>query len=597
MLGPVFYFVKQIHAYAGKVLYFNLIATILISLLDGIGILLLIPMISMTGIVNIDAGGTPIAGMFEFLQGIPATIGLPMILLIFVIISVAQNLLQRNITIREAKIQHGFFRYIRIKTYDSLLHANWRFFVLNRKTDIINILTAEIARASAGTHSVLQFSASLIFTFVHIGIAFWLAPAITTFVLLSGSILIFFNRTFLKRSLALGRRNFELGRSYLGGITDQINGIKDIKSNTLEDSRLDWYRSITKRMEHEQVEYTKLKTKSQLYYKIASSVLIAGFIFIAINLFQGQATQLLLIIVIFSRLWPRVAGIQASMEQIASMLPAFKEVIAMQEESKASVEFEAVDNQNVKPLKVERNIVYDHIFFRYNKSDYALKDINITIPANQMTAVVGRSGAGKSTLIDLIMGLNKPEKGELLIDGTPLSKDNLISLRQAISYVPQEPFLFNESIRENLQLVKPDATEEEMWEALEFSSAVEFVSKMTEGLDTLIGDRGIKLSGGERQRIVLARAFLRSPSILVLDEATSSLDTENEEKIQQAIQRLKGKMTIIVIAHRLSTIRNSDQVIVLEEGEIIQTGEFGTLAKEKTSVFSNLLRNQIKLSQ
>ncbi|MGJ9382803.1 ABC transporter ATP-binding protein [Salipaludibacillus sp. CF4.18] len=593
MLKPVFYFVKQIHAYAGNILYFNLLAMILISLLDGVGTLLLIPMISVTGIVDIDAGNTPVAGIFEFLQGIPVTTGLPIILAIFVVISIAQNVLQRNITIREAKIQHGFFRDMRVKTYDSLLHANWRFFVKNRKTDLINILTAELARASVGTHAFLQFFASLIFTIIQIGIAFWLTPSITAFVLSCGLILIFFNRTFLKRSLALGQRNYELGRNYLGGITDQINGIKDIKSNTLEDSRMNWYRSITKRMEHEQVEYTKLKTKSQLIYKVASALLIATFIFISVNLFQAQGAQLLLITVIFSRLWPRVAGIQSSLEQIASMLPAFKEVIAMQEECKSAVEFENADHE-ITPLQVDKSIVCKNIFFRYNESEYALKNINVTIPANQMTAVVGRSGAGKSTLIDIVMGLNKPEKGELLIDGVPLSKDNLISLRRAISYVPQDPFLFNESIRENLQLVKTDATEDEMWEALEFSSAADFVSKLPEGLDTLIGDRGIKLSGGERQRVVLARAILRKPSILVLDEATSALDTENEARIKEALDRLKGKMTIIVIAHRLSTIRNADQVIVLDDGFVIQNGEFEQLAQEKKSVFNSLLQKQME---
>jgi len=211
-----------------------------------------------------------------------------------------------------------------------------------------------------------------------------------------------------------------------------------------------------------------------------------------------------------------------------------------------------------------------------------------------MTAVVGRSGAGKSTLIDLFMGLNQPECGEVLVDGMSLTKDNLISLRKVVSYVPQDPFLFNTTVRENLMLVNPNATEEELWEALYFSSAAEFVKKLPDGLDSVIGDRGIKLSGGERQRIVIARAILRKPSILVLDEATSALDSENEAKIQQAIENLKGKMTIIVIAHRLSTIQKADQVVVLDEGKIIQKGGFVQLAEEKKSVFSNLVKNQLE---
>ncbi|MGM0874201.1 MAG: ABC transporter ATP-binding protein [Bacillota bacterium] len=595
----VIYFLKQIHSYAGKILYINLLAMMFISLLDGIGILLLIPMISMSGIVKLDAGEIPISEMFTFLQDIPSTLGLPVILAIFVFIVIGQNLLQRHITIQNTKIQHGFFRHLRVETYESLLHANWNFFIRHRKSDLTNLLTVEIARSSGGTHSFLQFMASLIFTSIQIGFAFFLSPNITIFVLLCGLVLIFLNRKFLKRSYALGKRNYTLGKDYLAGVTDQINGIKDIKSNTLEKSRMDWFRTITKGMQDEQMEYIKMKTSSQMYYKIASSVLIAMFIFIAVNMFNAQAGQLMLIIIIFSRLWPRVAGIQGSLEQIATTLPSFKAVKALQDECKSAKEFTLKANHELKPIQITQEIECRNVFFRYHQNgsaSYALEDINIVIPANKMTAFVGRSGAGKSTLIDLLMGLNQPEKGQVLIDGKPLTNENLLSLRRAISYVPQDPFLFNASIRENLKLVVPDATEDQMWEALDFSSAAEFVRKLPQGLDTLIGDRGIRLSGGERQRIVLARAILRNPSILVLDEATSALDTENEAKIQQAIDRLKGRMTIVVIAHRLSTIRNADQVVVLDQGSIIQKGEFGQLAKDKRSVFGHLLSNQMEAS-
>ncbi|WP_339147745.1 MULTISPECIES: ABC transporter ATP-binding protein [unclassified Sutcliffiella] len=593
-MSAVLYFFKQIQAYAGKVLYINMASMIIIGLLDGIGLLLLIPMITMTGFVNFEVSGTPFAGVYEILQRIPDLIGLPGILSIYVLIVIAHNLVHRQITIRNAIIQHGFFRHLRVKTYDAFLHANWNFFIKNRKSDLINYMTAEIARASAGTNSFLQFLSSLIFTGIQIGLALWLSPSITGFVLLSGILLVLLNRKFLKWSMELGKRNYDLGRSYLAGITDQINGIKDIKSNTLEDTRMDWYQTITDRMKNEQIEYTKLKTKSQMYYKIASAILIATFIYIAVNLFNAQVTQLMLIIIIFSRLWPRVAGIQGSLEQLATTIPAFQAVIAIQSESRKAREFTAVENS--KPLLVKKSIEVKDVFFRYNtdQPDFALKNINLHIPSNQMTAVVGRSGAGKSTLIDLLMGLNQPECGEVLVDGKSLTKDNLISLRKAVSYVPQDPFLFNTTVRENLMLVNPNATEEELWEALYFSSAAEFVKKLPDGLDSVIGDRGIKLSGGERQRLVIARAILRKPSILVLDEATSALDSENEAKIQQAIENLKGKMTIIVIAHRLSTIRKADQVVVLDEGTIIQKGGFVQLAEEKKSVFSNLVKNQLE---
>ncbi|MFA1820262.1 ABC transporter ATP-binding protein [Virgibacillus oceani] len=593
----IIYFLKQIHAFSGKILYINLFAMMAIGLMEGIGILLLIPMITLTGIV--DMGGTagiPLESFFGFIENIPVSFGLPAVLAIFVIVVIGQNIVNRQLTVKNAELQHGFLRHMRLETYRCLLHADWKFFIKRRKSDLIHILTAEIARASVGTHSFLQFVASLILTIIQIGLAFWLSPTITLFVLAFGLILIFLNRRFLKKSLTLGQRNFELGRNYMGGITDQVNGIKDIKSNTLEASRMNWYSSITNEMQKEQVAYTRLKSTSQLYYKVASAVLIALFIYISVTLFHAYAVQLMLIIVIFSRLWPRVAGIQASLEKIASTIPAFKAVKELQQEAEAAREFDVGLDDGADSLEIKNSIQCEGIYFRYDKEKpvYALRDINISVPANRMTAVVGRSGAGKSTLIDLLMGLNKPGEGQVLIDGSPMSDDLLLSLRQSIGYVPQDPFLFNESIRGNLLLVKPNATEEEIWEALEFSSAGDFVRKLPEGLETLIGDRGVKLSGGERQRLVLARAILRKPSILVLDEATSALDIDNETKIQEALERLKGKMTLIVIAHRLSTIRNADQVVVLEDGKIIQQGGFKQLSRDKKSMFRHLLDNQLE---
>ena len=597
MKDDIIYFLKQIHSYAGKVLYINMIAMTFIGLLESVGTLLLISLIGMSGIVNMDVDHLAIFNLFGFLDSLPASIRLSIILGIYFLVIMGYNLVERQIVIRNGVIQNGFLRKVRTDTYNGLLHSNWDFFIKNRKSDLINLLLSEVTRTSGGIHAFLQFMASLIFTVIQIALAFWLSPNITIFVLISGVFIVFLNRKFLKRSLALGNRNYELVRQFYAGTTDQINGIKDIKSNSLEESRMQWFRSITKNMESEQVEYLKLKTTSQLYYKLASSLLMIIFIFVAIKMFQAQAGQLMLIIVIFGRLWPRVAGIQSSLEQIATTLPSFKAVKRLQEECQQAEEF--LQQENVKALDLQKGMECRNIHFRYNNNEttYALKDINLWIPSNEMTAFVGRSGAGKSTLIDLLMGLNQPETGQVLLDGIPLTKENLLSLRSSLSYVPQDPFLFNASIRENLMLVKPEASEEDMWEALTFASAAGFVGKLPNGLDSLIGDRGIKLSGGERQRLVLARAILRKPSILVLDEATSALDTESEANIQLALERLKGKMTIIVIAHRMSTIRNADQVIVLEDGQVIQQGGFNQLSQEKNKTFSKLLGRQMESIQ
>jgi ABC-type multidrug transport system fused ATPase/permease subunit len=594
----VLYFTKKLYTFSGNKLIINVFGMVLISLLEGFGVLLLLPMISISGIANVNAGASPLSGITKFIQEFPQILGLPLILSMYVGLIVGQNLLQRYLTIRDASIQQKFVRHLRLDAYKALLQSNWIFFVKRKNSDLMHLLTSELTRVAFGTNLILQLIASVIFTLIQIGIAFWLSPTMTIFVLAFGLLLTLFSRKFIKRARVLGGQTSQLSQSFLAGISDQLNGIKEIKSNSLEESRLTWFHGLTQKMENEQVEYIKLRSASQLLYKIASAILIAAFIYLSVTVFHTQMEQLLLIFVIFSRLWPRFTGIQSNIENISATLPAFKAIINLQEECITSKEFHignGHENKKVKPIEVNQEIECRQVSFRYNPNDsrYALRDISFQIAAKQTTAIVGRSGAGKSTLIDILMGLIQPEAGKVLIDGIPLQSDQVLSLRQSISYVPQDPFLFHASIRENLLMIEPGATETQMWEALEFSVSAEYVRRLPQGLDTIIGDRGIRLSGGERQRIVLARAILRKPSILIMDEATSALDTENEAKIQLALDGLKGTMTIIVIAHRMSTIRNADQVIVLDQGEIVQKGGFTQLAGERGSVFSNLLGNQI----
>ena len=193
----------------------------------------------------------------------------------------------------------------------------------------------------------------------------------------------------------------------------------------------------------------------------------------------------------------------------------------------------------------------------------ALGSVTLRIPAGRTTAIVGPSGSGKSTLADLLLGLIVPAEGRVLVDETPLTPELLPAWRDQIGYVPQDSFHFHDTVRANLLWARPEASEAELQEALEVAAAG-FVTRLPQGLDTVLGDRGVRLSGGERQRIALARALLRRPAMLILDEATSSLDSENERRVQDAIERLHGRLTILVITHRLTTVRLADSIHVLD---------------------------------
>jgi ABC-type multidrug transport system fused ATPase/permease subunit len=221
-----------------------------------------------------------------------------------------------------------------------------------------------------------------------------------------------------------------------------------------------------------------------------------------------------------------------------------------------------------------------------------LKNINLNIAAGEKVALAGHSGAGKSTIIQLLLSFYPINRGSLTIDGKPVNQWNLKQLRSNIGVVPQEVLLFGGSIRENIAYAKPDATEEEIIEAAKKANAWQFISKFPEGLETKVGERGIKLSGGQRQRVAIARAILKDPAILILDEATSSLDAESESLVQQALDELMKNRTTIIIAHRLSTIRKVDRIYVLKDGEIVEEGTHDALAEQEEGFYANLVRLQ-----
>ncbi|WP_127536559.1 ABC transporter ATP-binding protein [Paenibacillus illinoisensis] len=606
MISELRFYMRKLRDVTGPILYWNLLGMICISLMEGIGIYMLVPMLSLIGIFEMGTTGLQLSWLSEWLGHLSDNSQLVLILSIFVVILSGQAWLQRMQTIRNTRIQQQFIRTLRQETYRAIIMAKWSFFLQKRKSDFNHILTTELARVSQGTNLILQMAASLIFTAIQIGLAFWLSAKLTAIVLVFGLLLFFVLKKFVQRAKQIGDQTSELSQHYYNGITEHFNGIKDIKSNMLEESHIGWFEKICKRIERNVIQFSQLNSGTQLIHRVSSAVIIAAFIYLSLRVLAVPPASLLLIILIFSRLWPRFTSIQSNLEYISSMLPAFQLVRKLQAETNLSREISRSttgagasnrttekDIHPIQPLELMRSIECINVNYRYEgSSSYSLENVSASIPAKGMTAIVGKSGAGKSTLIDLIMGLVRPESGQILIDGVPLSEEQLLAWRSSIGYVSQDPFLFHTSIRENLRLVDPDASEEQMWQALQFSSSAAFVRKLPHGLDTMIGDRGIRLSGGERQRLVLARAMLRNPSVLILDEATSALDSENEQHIHEALERLKGHVTIIVIAHRLSTIRTADRVIVLEEGRVIQQGGYQQLSTDPVGTFSKLLNMQ-----
>jgi ATP-binding cassette subfamily B protein len=246
-----------------------------------------------------------------------------------------------------------------------------------------------------------------------------------------------------------------------------------------------------------------------------------------------------------------------------------------------------------RTARITGHLVYEDVSFAYPSAPdrTVLHHINLAIQPGEHVAFVGASGSGKSTLTNLLLGLYAPGAGRILIDGTPQSEWDMRWIRRQLAVVPQESLLLSGSIRDNLRFARADATDDEIRHAVQQANAEEFITRLPQGYDTLVGERGVSLSGGQRQRLAIARAVLRNPPVLILDEATSALDYESERLIQEALDRLSRGRTVITIAHRLSTIRNAARIIVLAEGRIVEEGDFASLVA-RPGVFARLVAAQ-----
>jgi ATP-binding cassette subfamily B protein/subfamily B ATP-binding cassette protein MsbA len=285
----------------------------------------------------------------------------------------------------------------------------------------------------------------------------------------------------------------------------------------------------------------------------------------------GQLGQFLLLIGMLYEPIGRLHGVNQTFANGAASARRIFDILELKGEENL------VLGERLKEVRGE--IRFENVSFRYDASRPTLSELNIIVQPRQTVAFVGATGAGKSTLFQLLTRFYEPESGVITLDGKSILDLNKASLRDAIGYVTQESYLFNQTIRENLLLGKPDATDEELWRALDLACAKDFVERMDGQLNAEVGERGSRLSGGEKQRISVARAFLKNAPILLLDEATSAVDNKSERLIQQAIDQLRENRTCLVIAHRLSTVRHASQIYAMREGRILAHGTHDELLK------------------
>ncbi|GAB1542280.1 hypothetical protein NUACC21_49540 [Scytonema sp. NUACC21] len=462
-----------------------------------------------------------------------------------------------------------------------LLDVDLDFYTKMKVGDLINRLGSEVARAASTLGNLVKvfILASTILVFIGLLLSISWQLTIATTVLLSLVTLI--NHYSIARSAKFGKLLSEISQAYSITTLETLMGIRLVKATGNEERE---YQKILKLIRARE----KADFNSQVYAELITPVSeVTGIITLMVIVFLGRtffadqvaslSTVLLTYLLVLLRLLPLVSQLNALRSSFANSAASVD----------IAVDFLSHDNKpimakgKVQYSRLQTGLHFKEVSFTYaGHEKLVLNDLNLFIPRGTTLALVGASGAGKSTLADLLPRFYDPTSGCITIDDTDLRDFDIQSLRRAMGIVSQDTFLFNNSVRYNISYGRPEATEEEIIEAAKQANAYEFICKLPQGFDTLIGDRGVMLSGGQRQRLAIARALLQNPEILILDEATSALDTVSERLVQAAIEQLSKNRTTLVIAHRLSTVQKAHQIAVMEQGSVVELGTHEELLRK-----------------
>jgi ATP-binding cassette subfamily C protein len=457
---------------------------------------------------------------------------------------------------------------LRARAWEALLHCDWRVLSAMRQSDNASLLITDIDRVGYGVSQALAALAALV-TLGGVGLAaLAISPLVAPVALAGGVMVLLAYRRMRRRAAQLGE---QLGDAYgevHGRLTEGLGALRVIKSFAREQQAAEGGAAAIAGLRRAQYAYLRDVGLGQIALQGGGAVLLAVVIWLAIARWHAGAAEILPLVALFARALPLLGGLQQGWQDWAHARPALDSAMALIDQAEAACEFDP--GELPEPPRLTDAISLRDVTVRYSgRSGAALRHVDLAFPACSITAVSGPSGAGKSTLADLLGGLIGPDEGCVAIDGVTLAGGLRRAWRSRVAYVQQEPMLFTGTVRENLLWADPDASEGRLREALGAASA-HFAYALPDGLDTPIGEGGRQLSGGERQRLVLARALLRDPELLILDEAASALDPENEAAIAEAVRRLRERMTIVIIGHRGALGALAEREVRLEAGRVAE---------------------------
>ncbi|OYQ37178.1 hypothetical protein CHU95_02185 [Niveispirillum lacus] len=536
---------------------------------EGAGLLLLVPLLEMLGLTGAETGPLAVLG---------GRLGLPGVLAMFVGLLAVSAAIVWARTVAAQSYQLAYADRLKQRLHGALIGIAWPGVAARRQSDFMITISGEASRCAYAADQFLQMTAALLQMPALLLAGLILSPVFTLVTLALCGLVALLLRPLSRQAHSLGAALAEAHRTFHAELTDQVSGLRIIKMTGAEGAKTARFRDLSQQVRSQHLAMVQADATARAVQRIAAAAVAALCVLVGIGPLGLSLAEMLVLLAVFARIVSATLRIQGHWRMILQLLPAHAQVMASLEQWRAEAEPRPAGEAPTLRHRIDlRGVGYRH--GRDGTARAALVAVDAVIPALATTAVIGPSGAGKSTLADIVMGLVPPDTGMVMVDTIPLTDGAMVAWRRRVGYVPQDPFLFHTGIRENLLMAAPTATEAELWDALEAAAVAGRVRSLPDGLDTVVGDRGARLSGGERQRIALARALLGRPDLLVLDEATSALDAETERAVAEALDRLKGRTTLLVVAHRPSTVQGADHVLVLDEGRLVAQGSWEILRR------------------
>ncbi|ESY18842.1 ABC transporter ATP-binding protein [Mesorhizobium sp. LNJC394B00] len=575
----------------GRRTFTALLFLILGSLTEGISILLLVPLLHLVGRPEQNfAVRLPDRDWVRWLAP-DGTLQLTTVLCLLVGLVALQAAFNRYKSVYMARLLLDFINRLRMNLFESIGKARWGIFARMRSSDLDHALTGDIDRVQSAAFSLLMLVQITVLLAGYLVVSLFISTVMTAFAIVVGIVTFLALQPFRARASAFGRVLTSNRQEQYRTVSEFLGGIKVAKSLNVEATYYAQLRATLEKMKADNINYVRNSTIGTALFQVASVIGLSLFIYVALVRFNLSLAEIVVLLLVFMRIAPRFMDMQMQAQQVLINLPAYASMRDMQ--ARFDAEREPANLESDAKLSLDVGLNIRNVSFAYEAGGKpVVSDVTFGLPAGKVTALIGPSGSGKSTLADMLLGLLEPSEGKILADGVEIGAANRRRWRDQVAYVPQDVFLLHDTIAANLRLAAPQASDAELWTALRAAHGADFVERLELRLDTVVGDRGVRLSGGERQRIALARALLRKPSLLILDEATSALDWQNQSLIAKSIDGLRGSMTILTIAHRPSMIAFADWVVAVENGRIVEVGQYQRLKAKAGSRLSKMLSGE-----